>query len=108
MDGEPVKSCTVLAQDCEGAEVRTIEGMAEKDGSLGRVQQAFQEALGPEVAVYSQPELVAAALADYLERHPDKLGEGREAEVQDAVHDLIGAGAAGGSPRLPTEPTPGN
>ena len=36
----------------------------------------FRDALGPDVAVYSQPDLVAEALADYLQRHPDKLGQG--------------------------------
>ncbi|MGI9524324.1 MAG: glutamate racemase [Hyphomicrobiaceae bacterium] len=39
-------------------------------------KDTFQEALGPDVALFSQPDLVAASLADYLERHPDKLGSG--------------------------------
>jgi glutamate racemase len=42
------------------------------------VEDVFREALGPEVTVYSQPELVAEALADYLERHPHMIGPGRE------------------------------
>ena len=40
------------------------------------VEDVFQEALGPEVTVYSQPRLVAEALADYLDRHPEKSGPG--------------------------------
>ena len=40
------------------------------------MQEAFQAALGPDVTVYSQAELVAASLADYLERHPDMSGSG--------------------------------
>jgi glutamate racemase len=40
------------------------------------MQEAFQDALGPDVAVYSQPMLVAASLGDYLQRHPDMLGKG--------------------------------
>lgn len=40
------------------------------------LQDVFQAALGPEVAVYSQADLVAASLADYLERHPNMLGRG--------------------------------
>ncbi len=40
------------------------------------MQNAFQEALGPEVKVYSQADLVAASLGDYLKRHPDMLGSG--------------------------------
>ncbi|MEQ8367917.1 MAG: aspartate/glutamate racemase family protein [Roseicyclus sp.] len=42
------------------------------------VEDVFREALGPDVAVYSQPDLVAAALADYLERRPEKIGAGRD------------------------------
>ena len=40
------------------------------------LQEAFQEALGPQVKVFSQADLVAASLADYLARHPNMLGEG--------------------------------
>jgi aerobic carbon-monoxide dehydrogenase small subunit len=43
VDGQPVKSCTVFAQDVAGASVKTIEGMANPDGSLGVIQQAFQD-----------------------------------------------------------------
>ncbi|KMW56624.1 Glutamate racemase [Candidatus Rhodobacter oscarellae] len=43
------------------------------------MQDTFQEALGPDVKVFSQPELVSASLIDYLQRHPDMLGPGEEA-----------------------------
>jgi carbon-monoxide dehydrogenase small subunit len=43
VDGAPVKACSVFALDLEGAEVRTIEAMANADGTLGVVQAAFQE-----------------------------------------------------------------
>lgn len=43
VDGKPVKSCTVFAQDVAGAQVKTIEGMANPDGSLSSLQQAFQD-----------------------------------------------------------------
>jgi glutamate racemase len=43
------------------------------------MQAAFQEALGPEVRVFSQAALVAESLADYLERHPGKIGGGSAA-----------------------------
>ncbi|APZ54309.1 glutamate racemase [Salipiger abyssi] len=42
------------------------------------MQDIFQDALGPEVSVYSQANLVAESLADYLQRHPDMLGSGSE------------------------------
>ena len=40
VDGEPVKSCTMLAAMCDGHEVRTVEGL-EQDGQLDPVQQGF-------------------------------------------------------------------
>ena len=43
VNGEAVKSCTMLAAEANGAEVATIEGMANADGSLSVIQQAFQD-----------------------------------------------------------------
>ncbi len=43
VDGQAIKSCTAFAADLDGAEVTTIEGMANTDGSLGKIQQAFQD-----------------------------------------------------------------
>ncbi|MGB3278428.1 MAG: (2Fe-2S)-binding protein [Pseudorhodobacter sp.] len=43
LDGLAVKSCAVLAQDVDGAVVTTIEGMANADGTLSTLQQAFQD-----------------------------------------------------------------
>lgn len=40
------------------------------------MQAEFQDALGPDVSVYNQADLVGESLADYLERHPDKMGTG--------------------------------
>ena len=42
------------------------------------VEEAFREALGSEVKVYGQADLVAESLADYLARHPDMSGPGKE------------------------------
>ncbi len=42
------------------------------------MEEAFRAALGPAVTVYSQPDLVAASLADYLDRRPGMLGTGSE------------------------------
>ncbi|PRY25917.1 glutamate racemase [Aliiruegeria haliotis] len=44
------------------------------------MQEVFQEALGPEVKVYSQASLVADSLADYLERHPKMIGDGQDSQ----------------------------
>lgn len=43
VDGMAVKSCSVFAIDVAGASVKTIEGMANADGTLGTIQQAFQD-----------------------------------------------------------------
>lgn len=43
VNGDAIKSCTMLAMDADGAIVWTIEGMANEDGSLGVIQAAFQE-----------------------------------------------------------------
>ncbi|MEO0378812.1 MAG: aspartate/glutamate racemase family protein [Pseudomonadota bacterium] len=45
------------------------------------MQDIFQDALGNEVSVYSQASLVGESLADYLERHPDKMGTGNAANL---------------------------
>lgn len=62
MDGVPVKACTVLAQEAEGAQVVTIEGMANADGSLGAVQQAFQDYHGLQCG-FCTPGMVMSAAA---------------------------------------------
>ncbi len=43
VNGAAVKSCTMLAAEADGAEVATIEGQANADGSLNDIQQAFQD-----------------------------------------------------------------
>ncbi len=43
LDGKSVKSCTVLAVQADGAQITTIEGLAEPDGTLHPVQRAFHE-----------------------------------------------------------------
>ena len=43
VNGEAVKSCTMLAVEAEGAVVDTIEGQAAADGTLNVIQQAFQD-----------------------------------------------------------------
>jgi carbon-monoxide dehydrogenase small subunit len=62
LDGKAVKSCTVFAGECEGSEVRTIEGMAEADGSLGVIQQAFQDYHGLQCG-FCTPGMVMSAAA---------------------------------------------
>jgi aerobic carbon-monoxide dehydrogenase small subunit len=62
VDGQAVKSCNVFAQDVAGSDVRTIEGMANADGSLGVIQQAFQDHHGLQCG-FCTPGMVMAAAA---------------------------------------------
>ena len=62
VNGQAVKSCSVFAQDVAGAEVRTIEGMANADGSLSTLQQAFQDHHGLQCG-YCTPGMVMSSAA---------------------------------------------
>ncbi len=62
VNGEAVKSCTMLAVEAEGAEITTIEGMANSDGSLSAIQQAFQDHHGLQCG-FCTPGMVMSAAA---------------------------------------------
>ena len=68
VDGEAVKSCTVLAVQADGAEVTTIEGMGEV-GSLHPLQESFWANHGLQCG-YCTPGMIMAA-ADLLANNPD-------------------------------------
>lgn len=62
VNGEAVKSCSIFALEAEGAEVATIEGMANEDGSLSTIQQAFQDHHGLQCG-FCTPGMVMSAAA---------------------------------------------
>jgi aerobic carbon-monoxide dehydrogenase small subunit len=72
LDGEAVKSCTVLAVQADGAEVKTIEGMADGE-KLHPLQEAFWNDHGLQCG-YCTPGMIMAA-ADLLQRNPDPTEE---------------------------------
>jgi carbon-monoxide dehydrogenase small subunit len=72
VDGESVKSCTMLAVQADGAEVTTIEGLAD-NGTLHPLQQAFHEQHGLQCG-YCTPGMILAAVS-LLEEHPDPSDE---------------------------------
>jgi carbon-monoxide dehydrogenase small subunit len=72
LNGEAVKSCTVLAVQADGAEVTTIEGLA-RDGKLHPLQEAFWDNHGLQCG-YCTPGMIMAA-ADLLERNPNPTEE---------------------------------
>ena len=82
LDGEAVKSCTVLAVQADGSEVTTIEGLAQ-DGELHPLQRAFSEQHGLQCG-YCTPGMIMAARDLLLENpHPteDEIREGIEGNL---------------------------
>jgi aerobic carbon-monoxide dehydrogenase small subunit len=118
LNGDAVKSCTVLAVQADGAKVKTIEGMG-SESDLHPLQEAFWEHHGLQCG-YCTPGMIMAA-ADLLERNSDPS----EREVREALagnlcrctgyHNIVkavlAAAKAGGTsataepPQAPGEPT---
>jgi aerobic carbon-monoxide dehydrogenase small subunit len=82
VDGEAVKSCTVLAVQADGSEVSTIEGLGSV-GALHPLQEAFWNAHGLQCG-YCTPGMIMAA-ADLLTRNPtpseDEIRHGLEGNL---------------------------
>ena len=69
VNSEAVKSCSLLAAQCEGAEVTTIEGLAASDGSLHPIQEGFREKHGLQCG-YCTPGMIMSSL-QLLQRNPN-------------------------------------
>ena len=78
VDGESVKSCTMLAVQADGASITTIEALA-RDGQLHPMQEAFREHHGLQCG-FCTPGMVMAAVSLLLE-HPKPT----EAEVREGL-----------------------
>jgi len=72
LDGQSVKSCTLLAVQADGASITTIEGLA-ANGNLHPVQEGFWEQHGLQCG-YCTPGMIIAA-AQMLDRNPDPSQE---------------------------------
>lgn len=98
MNGQSVKSCTVLAAQADGAEVSTIESLAE-NGQLHPMQQAFKDNHGLQCG-FCTPGMVMSAL-DLVANNPDPS----ETEIRDwlegnlcrctGYHNIVKSIAAG-------------
>jgi len=73
VDGEAVKSCTMLAVQADGRSVTTIEGMAAGDGAMHPLQDAFHRNHGLQCG-YCTPGMIMAA-ASYLQENPSPTDE---------------------------------
>ena len=82
MNGVPVKSCTVLAVQADGGEVRTVEGLAE-NGKLHPLQEAFSEHHGLQCG-YCTPGMMMSSLY-LLENNP----EPSEADIRKAIQGNV-------------------
>jgi carbon-monoxide dehydrogenase small subunit len=83
LDGQSVKSCTVLAVQADGGDVVTIEGVAGADGALDAVQQAFHENHALQCG-FCTPGMIMA-VRDLLRDNPnpseDEIREGIEGNL---------------------------
>ncbi len=80
LNGEPVNSCMVLAVECDGADITTVEGLAH-DKQLDPVQQALLEAGGVQCGFCTPGVLISARAL--LDRNPDP-------DEQEIVEALVG------------------
>jgi carbon-monoxide dehydrogenase small subunit len=78
MDGQAVKSCTILAVQADGANLTTVEGLA-RDGKLHPIQEGFWEEHGLQCG-YCTPGMIMTA-ADLLSRNASPT----EAEIREAL-----------------------
>jgi carbon-monoxide dehydrogenase small subunit len=78
LNGEPVNSCMVLAVECDGAEVLTVEGLA-RDHVLDPVQQAIIQHGGVQCGFCTPGVLISARAL--LDRNPDP----KEEEIREAL-----------------------
>jgi carbon-monoxide dehydrogenase small subunit len=78
LNGKPVKSCTVLAVQADGAEIRTVEGLAQ-NGKLHPIQEAFHEKHGLQCG-YCTPGMMMTSSA-LLEQNPHPT----EDEIRHAI-----------------------
>ena len=82
LDGEPVKSCTVLAAMAGGHDVRTVEGL-ERFGELDTIQRAFMECHGLQCG-FCTPGMLMTARA-LLDHNPDPSAD----EIREAISGQI-------------------
>ena len=79
LDGQPVRSCLMLAVQAEGHEVSTVEGLASSTDDLHPIQEAFWEAHGLQCG-FCTPGILMT-LVPFLEENPDPT----ETEIREAI-----------------------
>ncbi|HEY3465827.1 MAG TPA: (2Fe-2S)-binding protein, partial [Amycolatopsis sp.] len=95
LDGESVKSCTVLAAQADGHAVTTVEGLSGSDGELHPVQRAFREQHGLQCG-FCTPGMIMASvslLADNPKPTRDEVRAGLEGNLCRCTgyHNIVNA-----------------
>ncbi len=114
IDGDAIKSCTVLAVQADQTEITTIEGLADPDGTLHPMQEAFRQHHGLQCG-YCTPGMVMAAVG-LLDQNPHpterEVREGLEGNLCRCTgyHNIVKAvlAAAMGDPAGEPQITPVN
>jgi carbon-monoxide dehydrogenase small subunit len=80
LDGQAVRSCLMLAVQANGHEVETVEGLADRDGTLSALQQAFTENHGLQCG-FCTPAMLMTAV-EFMRAHPEG---GSDDEIREAI-----------------------
>ncbi|OOG58942.1 MULTISPECIES: (2Fe-2S)-binding protein [Comamonadaceae] len=83
MNGHAVKSCNMLAAQASGADITTIEGLAQPDGTMHPMQAAFKECHGLQCG-FCTPGMVMSAI-DLCQQHP----KATESEIRELLEGNI-------------------
>jgi aerobic carbon-monoxide dehydrogenase small subunit len=112
LDGEPVRSCLLLAVQGDGWNVTTVEGLAKPDGTLDRLQQAFRDKHGLQCG-FCTPGILLTAHA-FLREYPTPSAD----EIREVLsgnlcrctgyHFIVDAIAAAADAMVVVSPTPGH
>ena len=84
LDGKSVRSCLMLAVQADGRSLLTVEGLAEPDGTLGPLQQAFTNHHGLQCG-FCTPGMLMTAY-EFLQENP---GETEEGKIREAISGVV-------------------
>ena len=84
LDGKTIRSCLMFAVQAQGRSITTVEGLAEPDGSLSPLQQAFTDHHGLQCGFCTPAMLLTAT--EFLR---DRPGETDELAIREAISGVI-------------------
>ena len=80
LDGQSVRSCLMLAVQADGHSIETVEGLADRDGTLSALQQAFTDHHGLQCG-FCTPAMLMAAV-EFMRAHPEG---GSDEQIREAI-----------------------